>query len=75
MGFHPGTRAQVRTRRRDRLPHREIFWTAPSVEIFAYRFLAEARLVLAIHDKKRAIELDPELLAYLAHYVPGSSSE
>ncbi|MFB7444046.1 hypothetical protein ACFC01_38070 [Streptomyces mirabilis] len=57
------------------LPRREIFWTAPSVEIFAYRFLAEARLTLAIHEKQRAGELDPELLAYLAHYVPSSSSE
>lgn len=57
------------------LPRREIFWTAPSVEIFAYRFLAEARLTLAIHEKQRAGELDPELLAHLAHYVPSSSSE
>jgi hypothetical protein len=57
------------------LPRREIFWTAPSVEIFAYRFLAEARLTLAIHEKQRAGELDPELLAHLAHCVPSSSSE
>jgi hypothetical protein len=56
-------------------PGREIFWCAPSVEIFAYRFLTEARLSSAIHDRRRAGELDPELLAYLAHYVPGSSGE
>lgn len=53
-------------------PRSEIFWCAPSVEIFAYRFLAEARLSFAVRDKKRAGELDPELLAYLAHYVPDS---
>lgn len=57
------------------LPSREIFWCAPSVEIFAYRFLAEARLAFAIRDKLRAGELDPESLAYLAHYVPDSRSE
>ncbi|MFD8757392.1 hypothetical protein ACFV0O_41430 [Kitasatospora sp. NPDC059577] len=55
-------------------PGREIFWTAPSVEHFAYRFLTEARLAAAIHDRARAGELDPELVAYLAHYVPGSGS-
>ncbi|MEU4091595.1 hypothetical protein [Streptomyces sp. NPDC026673] len=55
-------------------PRREIFWCAPSVEIFAYRFLAEVRLSFAIHDKKRAGELDPELLAYLAHYVPDAGN-
>ncbi|MEU6342833.1 hypothetical protein ABZ883_18050 [Streptomyces sp. NPDC046977] len=58
------------------LPRRpEIFWTAPSVEVFAYRFLTEARLLSAIGGKQRAGELDPELLAYLAHYVPGSRAE
>ena len=57
------------------LPRREICWNAPSVEVFAYRFLAEAKLSSAIYDKKRAAELDPELLSYLAHYVSGSSSE
>jgi hypothetical protein len=53
-------------------PRQDIFWCAPSVEIFAYRFLIEARLSSAIHDKRRAAELEPELLAYLAHYVSGS---
>ncbi|MGW2826648.1 hypothetical protein ACWC24_37580 [Streptomyces sp. NPDC001443] len=53
-----------------RRPSREIFWTAPSVESFAYRFLVEARLSSAVHDKMRAGDLDPDLLAYLAHYVP-----
>jgi hypothetical protein len=47
------------------VPRREIFWCAPSVEIFAYRFLIEARLVSAIRDKKRASELDPDLLCAL----------
>ena len=56
-------------------PRREIFWCAPSVEIFAYRFLIEARLSLAIHDKQRADELNPELLAYLGHYVPDPGSQ
>jgi hypothetical protein len=53
----------------------EIFWCAPSVEIFAYRFLVEARLWFAIHDKQRAGELDSELLAYLAHYMPRPARE
>lgn len=52
----------------------EIFWCAPSVESFAYRFLVEARLLTAIDERTRAGELDPELLAYLAHYVPGSGN-
>ncbi|MGX1545962.1 hypothetical protein [Streptomyces adustus] len=52
-------------------PDGEIFWTAPSAESFAYRFLVEARLSSAVYDKERAGDLDPELLAYLAHYVPG----
>jgi hypothetical protein len=55
------------------VPRREIFWCAPSVEIFAYRFLTEARLSSAIEARKRAGELDPELLAYLAHYLPSST--
>jgi len=55
-------------------PRREIFWCAPSVEIFAYRFLIEARLSHAIRDKRRAGELNLEILAYLAHYVPDPGS-
>ncbi|MER5600803.1 hypothetical protein [Streptomyces sp. NPDC002265] len=58
-----------------RRPSREIFWCAPSVEGFAYRFLVEARLSSAVRDKERAADLAPELLAYLAHYVPASAEQ
>lgn len=56
-------------------PRREIFWCAPSVEIFAYRFLVESRLAQAVRDKTRACELESELLAYLAHYLAQPSNE
>ncbi|WP_344504918.1 hypothetical protein [Dactylosporangium maewongense] len=48
-----------------------VYWCAPTVGLFAYRFLIEARLATAIDEQRRAGDLDPELLAYLAHYVPG----
>ncbi|MEV0565732.1 hypothetical protein [Dactylosporangium sp. NPDC050588] len=43
------------------------------MELFAYRFLIEARLATAIDEQLRAGDLDPEVLAYLAHYVPGQA--
>ncbi|MFD8478435.1 hypothetical protein [Kitasatospora sp. NPDC059673] len=53
----------------------ELFWNAPSTEIFAYRFLAEGHLIEAINDRRRAADLDPEHLAYLAHYLPGANAD
>ncbi|WP_161791317.1 hypothetical protein [Streptacidiphilus jiangxiensis] len=49
------------------VPRSDLFWCAPNVEVFAYRFLVEARLGSAIHDKQRASDLAPDALAYLAH--------
>ncbi|ROR35457.1 hypothetical protein EDD39_7115 [Kitasatospora cineracea] len=46
-------------------PPVELFWCAPSTEVFAYRFLARATLLHAIEDRGRATDLDPEHLAYL----------
>ncbi|MFF5225727.1 hypothetical protein [Dactylosporangium sp. NPDC000521] len=52
------------------VPRRDdVYWCAPTVELFAYRFLVEARLVTAIDEQRRAGDLDPEQLAYLTHYV------
>ncbi|MFD8597582.1 hypothetical protein ACFV1L_21525 [Kitasatospora sp. NPDC059646] len=53
-------------------PRPELFWTAPSTEVFAYRFLAEGSLIDAIEERARPAELDPEHLAYLAHYRSGA---
>ncbi|MFJ5884719.1 hypothetical protein [Kitasatospora cineracea] len=41
----------------------ELFWCAPSTEVFAYRFLAGSILLHAVRDT----DLDPEHLAYLTH--------
>ncbi|GID61049.1 hypothetical protein [Actinoplanes couchii] len=49
----------------------ELYWCAPSVESFAYRFLIEGRLVSAIRNRERAGDLAPVEVAYLAHYLPG----
>ncbi|MEV7119644.1 hypothetical protein [Kitasatospora griseola] len=51
----------------------ELFWNAPSTEIFAYRFFVEGSLIDAIEERRRPDEVDPEHLAYLAHYLPGVS--
>ncbi|MFJ1755022.1 hypothetical protein [Kitasatospora sp. NPDC088134] len=47
----------------------ELFWCAPSTEVFAYRYLAEETLRTAARERRRAGELDPEHLAHLAHYL------
>ncbi|MFC4046607.1 hypothetical protein ACFO1B_50045 [Dactylosporangium siamense] len=50
----------------------ELYWCAPSVESFAYRFLIEGTLIRAIRERQPAAELTPEALTYLAHYLPVS---
>lgn len=47
----------------------EIFWCAPSVESFAYRFWIEHTLWFAIHDALRSRDLPSEQRAYLSHYL------
>ncbi|WP_229070326.1 hypothetical protein [Actinoplanes sp. DH11] len=53
-------------------PVDELYWCAPGVESFAYRFLIEGTLIQAIRDRRPATELTPEALTYLAHYVPAA---
>lgn len=50
-------------------PDDEIFWSAPSVEVFAYRFWVENTLWHAISERRRAGDLSAEQCAYLAHYL------
>ena len=46
----------------------EVYWCAPSVESFAYRFWVEHTLWFAIFDRRQACDLPSEQRAYLAHY-------
>ncbi|WP_051450294.1 hypothetical protein [Actinospica robiniae] len=45
----------------------EVYWCAPNVESFAYRFWAEHTLWFAIFDRLQARDLPSEQRAYLAH--------
>lgn len=49
-------------------PDYEIFWCAPTVEIFAYRFWTENSLWFAIHDSQPLEDLSAAQRAYLEHY-------
>ncbi|GAA1994128.1 hypothetical protein [Catenulispora subtropica] len=50
----------------------EVFWCAPTVEIFAYRFWTESVLQLALHGERPIEDLDEAQLAYLNHYAQAS---
>jgi len=50
-------------------PDYEIFWCAPTVEIFAYRFWTESVLLLALNGEQPIEDLDEAQLANLDHYA------
>lgn len=54
----------------DNDPDYEIFWCAPTVEVFAYRFWMENTLWFALYDGEPIENLDTAQLAYLNHYAP-----
>lgn len=49
-------------------PDYEIFWCAPTVESFAYRFWTENSLWFAIHDSQPMKDISAAQRAYLNHY-------
>jgi len=49
-------------------PDYEIFWCAPTVEVFAYRFWTENSLWYAIHDSQPIEHLNASQRDYLEHY-------
>ncbi|OLE28108.1 MAG: hypothetical protein AUG49_03280 [Catenulispora sp. 13_1_20CM_3_70_7] len=51
-------------------PDCEIFWCAPTVEIFAYRFWTENSLWFAIHNSRPIEDLSAAQRAYLSGYEP-----
>ena len=53
----------------DNDPDYEIFWCAPTVEVFAYRFWTENTLRLALHGRQPIEDLDEAQLTYLRHYT------
>lgn len=54
----------------DNDPDYEMFWCAPTVEVFAYRFWTENTLWYALHGKQPMGDLNEAQLAYLRHYAP-----
>ena len=50
-------------------PDCEIFWCAPTIEIFAYRFWTENSLWFALHDGQPINGLSAAQRAYLEHYA------
>lgn len=50
-------------------PAYEIFWCAPTTEIFAYRFWTENTLWSALHSGQPLDTFDEAQLAYLNHYT------
>lgn len=52
----------------DNDPDYEIFWCAPSVEIFAYRFWTENTLWFALNGRRPIEDLGEAQRAYLSHY-------
>jgi hypothetical protein len=53
----------------DNDPDYEIYWCAPTTEIFAYRFWTENTLWFALHGDKPMESLDADQFAYLDHYA------
>lgn len=51
-------------------PDFEIFWCAPTVEVFAYRFWMENTLWFALQGGQAGEDLGAAQLAYLDHYAP-----
>ncbi len=52
----------------DHDPEYEIFWCAPTVEVFCYRIWMESRIQAALRKGGDVDSLDPQARAYLAHY-------
>jgi hypothetical protein len=59
----------------DNDPDYEIFWCAPTVEVFSYRVWMESRIQRALAEGRSIDDLDPRQRVYLAHYLtePGSA--
>lgn len=51
-------------------PDYEIFWCAPTLEMFAYRFWTENSLWRAIHGRSPLNDISVAQRAYLNHYEP-----
>lgn len=51
-------------------PDYEIFWCAPTLEMFAYRFWTENSLWRAVHDRSPVNDISVAQRAYLDHYEP-----
>lgn len=56
----------------DNDPDYEIFWCAPTVEIFSYRVWTESRIQRALSEGHSFDDLDPGQRSYLTHYLTGS---
>jgi hypothetical protein len=54
----------------DNDPAYEIYWCAPTTEIFAYRFWIENTLWYALHGDQPIENLNEDQLVYLSHYTP-----
>jgi hypothetical protein len=67
-GADPDLVARLRERFAD--PASDIFWCAPTVEVFAYRYWMENVLWLALNDGVSVDKLDDAQRAYLEHYSP-----
>jgi hypothetical protein len=56
----------------DNDPDYEIFWCAPTVEVFSYRLQTESQIQRALWEGKSLDDLEPRQRTYLAHYLTES---